>query len=163
MADTKQLTSDEINLFDSILDGTLADIPDLPSFAAWPSGCYKVVSKDGFQQKKIGDHPAFELKCKWLETLELADAADEKDAPKDGSELSLNFMMDNDLGRGFFKEAVKPIAQFLELDESIPGAGRAVIEASKGMELVIVVQRKSRMKDGEQVFNCNLKKLTVSV
>lgn len=148
--------------FDDILDGTLDGIKDLPSFAAWIPGAYRVRLPNGFVQKFINDKPTFELKMVNLEVLELANAADEADAPKIDDECSLNFQLDNDIGKGFFKEAIKPFVEHLGLKEDQPGAIRAAVDASKGMEVMVVMKRTSKKgEDGEVKYFPKLASLAI--
>jgi hypothetical protein len=88
----------------SLLDGTLDDIADLPSFKPWPTGAYKAVLT--LTQKEISKHPAVEAKFKLIEILQLADASEvaEEDIPKVGDESSMAFMLDNEFGQGNFKK-----------------------------------------------------------
>ena len=148
---------------DSILDGTLDDIADLPSFAAWPAGAYKVVLKEGFAEKKINDHPAFELKLMNQETLELNNAAETEETPKVGDECSLSFMMDNDTGKGFFKEAIKPIVAHLQASGNPAATIRDAVSAAKGLECIAILGRRTvKDKDsGEVKLYPSLKKLEV--
>ena len=147
--------------FDSILDGTLDDIEDLPSFAAWPTGAYRALLKDGFKQKIINDKPAYTLKMVNLEVLEIANAAEADEAPKEQDETELMFGLDTETGRGFFKEAIKPFLDFLGLPATQPGAVRAAVDASKGMEVVAVMKRRSVTKDGETKQYPGLVKLEI--
>lgn len=126
---------------DDILDGTLDDIEDLPSFSAWPAGAYRVTLPEGFAQKKINDKPAFEVKLKNLEVLEVTNPAEQEEAPKVGDETSLSFMMDNETGKGFFKEAIMPFVAHAGLDSKTPGAIRTAVAASKGLECLVILKR----------------------
>jgi hypothetical protein len=134
------------------LDGTLDDIADLPEFKPFPSGAFKVKLPKGFVAKKIGTHPAIEMKMELLEILELADPSDE--APKVGAEASIAFMMDNDTGAGFFKLAATPIAERLRTRNR-----KEVMEGAKEMECIVVLT-KTHDKEKDRYYN-NLKKLDV--
>lgn len=147
--------------FDSILDGTLDDIEDLPSFAAWPTGAYRALLPEGFKQKIIKDKPAYTLKLKNLEVLEVSDPVEAEEAPKEQDETEVMFGLDTETGRGFFKEAIKPFLDFLGLPPNQPGAVRAAVDASKGVEVVAVMKRRSVTKDGETKLYPSLVKLEI--
>ena len=149
------------NTLDSILDGTLDDIADLPSFAAWPAGAYRALLVDGFKQKSINDKTAFELKLKNKEVLEITNAAEAEEAPKVDDETSLTFGMDSDIGKGFFKEAIMPFVKHLGLDPKTPGAIRAAVESSKGLEVLVVLKRTSKTVDGETKHYPKLVKIEI--
>lgn len=145
-------TANADDIFDSILDGTLDDIADLPSFAAWPTGAYRVFTKDGFVRKTSDDgkQHSYELKLQMQEVLEIK-PEDQESAPKVGDETQLSFGLGTDIGKGFFKEAVRPIVAFLGLGEDQPGAIRAAVEASKGMEFMVILKRRKVTKDRDGV------------
>lgn len=146
---------ENVNL-DSLLDGTLDDIADLPQFKVFPSGAYNVQLKEGFVQKEINNHPAIELKMVCTEVLELNNAADEADAPKPGDECSIAFMMDNEIGQGKFKEAIKNFAAMAGTSNI-----RTCMEASKGAEVMVVIKRTHKDEGGERKYYANLQKLEV--
>ena len=155
------MTDTTNNTLDSILDGTLDDIADLPSFAAWPAGAYRVSLKEGFKQKTINDKPAFELKLTCLEVLEINNAAEQEEAPKVGDETSLSYGMETEVGKGFFKEAVMPFVVHLGLDAKTPGAIRAAVDGSKGLECLAVLKRTSKTAEGETKYYPKLVKIEV--
>jgi hypothetical protein len=128
------------------LDADLDDIDDLPSFSAWPTGAYVVVLDKGIESKKVNDHPCLEVSFTLKEVAELnSEHLDEgEDPPKEGDISSILFMMDNAIGAGSFKEFAKPIAE-------VAGSSkvRAIVETSKGLEMLIVVKRRKGKKGTE--------------
>lgn len=147
--------------FDSLLDGTLDDIADLPSFAAWPAGAYRALLPEGFKQKLINEKPVFELKLVNKEVLEISNAAETDEAPKVDDECSVAFGIDTDIGKGFFKEALTPFINALGLTADQAGAVRAGVESSKGMEVIAVMKRRVVKKDGEEKIYPTLVKIEI--
>ena len=95
--------SNELNI-DSLLDGTLDDLADVPEFKPYPAGAHKV--RITITQKEINKHPTFEVSMKAIETLELANPT--QDQPlQPGAEASVAYFMDSELGQGQFKELLK--------------------------------------------------------
>lgn len=131
--------------------GTLDDIDDLPGFGAFPTGAYTVVLEKGIEFKKINEHPAMQIQM----TLKNADEVDPKnldegeDIPKPGDMATVAFLMDNEIGAGFYKNFAGPIYKHLGVKSH-----KEAIEQSKGMELVVALKRihgKGDKKD--QTFN----------
>ena len=91
---------------DALLDGTLDDLKDMPEFKPFPKGAHRVVIN--IEQKKIDGWPAFEIKLKALETVELADATVDQPV-ESGAETSVAYFMAHEkdivaeLGQGKFK------------------------------------------------------------
>lgn len=99
--------SENFNI-DSLLDGTLDDLADVPEFKPFPAGAHKVVLT--ITQKEINKHPAFEIGMKAVETLELANPSDDQPLVP-GATTSVAYMMDNELGQGNFKKILKAAAE----------------------------------------------------
>jgi hypothetical protein len=123
---------------DSLLDGTLDDLADAPEFKPYPAGTHKVTMT--IVQKKIGTHPAFEVGMTAVETLELADTAQEP--LKTGATTSVAYMMDNDLGQGNFKKILKSLAAHFGAKSN-----RELIEDAQNLEVLVVTkQRQNKEK-----------------
>ena len=97
------------DILSGLLDSTLDDLADLPEFKTFQPGAHKVTIN--WEEKVINEHPSVEMKMKLIETLELADASGTPDAP--GTETSVAFMLDNEIGQGKLKEVLKPIGAAL--------------------------------------------------
>lgn len=119
----------------SLLDANLDDLADLPEFVVPPAGAYNATIVS-IEEKKIGEHPAVEMKFKLMETMELANATDAPVAP--GTETSVSFMLDNEFGVGAMKAALKPL-------QMATGAttARETMEAAKGMSILLVTKVRS--------------------
>lgn len=122
--------TDTTNL-DSLLDGTLDDLADLPEFKVFPAGAHRCTMK--FERKEIGTHPAMELKLTLLETMELKEA--DEVAPNPGTESSVAFMLDNEFGVGNLKKILKPLAEHLGITKVSD-----IIAESAGLEVLVVTK-----------------------
>jgi hypothetical protein len=131
------MPSDTSEVQDFDLDSVLDDIPDLPSFKSLPTGSYEVVLENGLEYKKVGDHPAIQISMTVAGVKEMTGKLEEgEDPPKVGDIATVAFLMDNEIGAGFFKAFAKPLQQHL-------GAAsiRELLTASKGLDLLVVVKR----------------------
>jgi hypothetical protein len=119
---------------DDLLDGTLDDLADIPEFKPYPDGVHQ--TQIFFEEKKVNNHPCVEVILKFIESIELANP--EKDTvPAKGSEASVLYMMDNDLGQGKFKELMRPFA------EANPGNKlRALMKECSGNEVLVVTSQR---------------------
>lgn len=139
------------------LDGSLDDIPDLPSFKAFPTGAYVVNLPDGVTFKPAEDKkpPTFHTKFELKEIMELKpENLDEgEEPPAIGDVSTMMFQMDNETGAGFFKKFSDPIA------EALGTRGfRDLMRQSKGIDLLVAFKRipgKGENKDKlyQQVLN----------
>lgn len=122
--------ANEANL-DSLLEGSIDDLADLPEFAVFPNGVHKVRIK--WESKEVNKHPALELKMVMVETVEMANAADPVMAA--GAESSVLYMLDNEFGQGKMKEVMKTLSAATGT-KSI----KETMEASNGMEVQVVTK-----------------------
>lgn len=130
MSDTEAVTFD--------LDNELDDIEDLPSFGAFPTGAYTVDLEKGIEFKKINEHPAMQVAMTLVTVEELKeDNLDEGELPPSiGDIATCAFLMDNEIGQGFYKNFAKPIYEYLNISKH-----KDAIEESKGMRLTVVLKR----------------------
>lgn len=82
---------------------SIDDIEDLPEFGAWPAGSYTALAT--MERKTVANHPCVELSLKLQNAEALNNPAEE--APREGSETSILFMLDNEFGLGSFKKVAK--------------------------------------------------------
>ena len=135
----------------ALLDSTLDDLADLPEFKVFPAGAHKV-SIVSLEPKKIGEHPAWEIRLKLIEHMELTNPSEEPMIT--GSECSASYMMDNEFGQGAFKDLCKPLAASTGM-----GSMRDLKDAVKGLEVIVVTkQRKNKDKTATYL---DIKKLEV--
>lgn len=126
----------------SLLDMKLDDLADMPEFKVFPPGAHRVTIS--WEQKKIGEHPAIELKMKLVETVELGNPTD---TPCDaGTECSVAFMLDNEFGQGKFKEIAKTLAAHF----GTSSVGKT-LEASASAE-VLVITKTRQNKEKTQTY-----------
>jgi hypothetical protein len=140
------------------LDSSLDDIADLPGFATPPTGVYKVLLAKGMEQKVVADHPAIDMPMTIQEVLEVKPEAlnPGEELPKIGDIASTVFMLDNDTGKGKLKEVLKPISA--AVGETTV---RAILEKTKGLELIVVMKRIQDKKDKDKYYS-NIVKLEVA-
>jgi hypothetical protein len=136
---------------DSLLDSTLDDLADLPEFKVFPPGAHKVTIVS-MEPKKIGEHPAWEVRFKLVEHMELTNP--EEQPMLAGSECSVSYMMDNEFGQGAFKDLCKPLAANTGI-----GSMRDLKDAVKGTEVMIVT--KQRQNKDKTATYLDVKKLEV--
>lgn len=139
MSDKKESQVD----IDALLEGTLDDIADLPEFKAFPAGTHKCDFR--WEYKKINEHPTYIMKLKAVETIEMP--ADSKDQPLvAGAETSVNFMLDNDVGQGKWKEVMTVIAEKFGAKKN-----KELIAESDGCQAVFVTKQRVKKENGEVV------------
>lgn len=117
---------------DSLLDGTLDDLADLPEFKPFPPGGHRVIVS--LEQKKIGTHPAYEVKMKAIETLELSNPSEDQPLVA-GAETSVAYMLDNQYGQGSFKKLLAAAAQKFG-----PKSNRDLINDLQNAECVVITK-----------------------
>lgn len=136
--------ANKINAVD--LDASLDDMDDLPGFASFPTGAYIVILEKGFEQKLVNNEPTMEMGMTIKEIMECDESKlDEGEAlPKPGDQGGVLFQLTNAIGAGLFKEAAKPI-------RAATGANtvREIMEASKGLELLVTIKRQPGKGDQE--------------
>jgi hypothetical protein len=127
----------------ALLDGTLDDLADTPEFKPFPVGTHKVVIT--LAQKEINKKPAFEMKIKALETIELANP--NEDAPlANGDETSIAFLLDNEYGQGDLKKVLRAAAEKFGAKSN-----RELIEDVQNAEVAIITGLRSN-KDKTQKY-----------
>jgi hypothetical protein len=97
-----------MDALDTLLDGTLDDLADLPEFKPFPPGAHRCTVI--FIRKEINKHPSVEVGLKAIETVELANPTEDTPLTA-GAEASVAYMLDNEIGQGQFKELMKAFAK----------------------------------------------------
>ena len=147
---------------DSLLDGTLDDLADVPEFKPFPMGAHKVTIK--WDIKEINSQPAIELALTAVETIELTNPETDKPVAA-GDTTNVMFMLkkkdgtNNDLAQGQWKELMKPLAAHFGTTSN-----KATMEASNGAEVLVITDvRKSVSKtDANDVkYYSSVKSLSV--
>ena len=114
---------------DALLDSTLDDLEDLPSFTPFRPGAHSCRLTLG--KKTISGHPTVEATFTLIETMELADSQDEAD--KEGDSCSSAFFLDNEIGRGKFKALAKVLGEALGTVHN-----GEIVEQTTDMEVVLL-------------------------
>lgn len=135
---TEQISKEANSALDAILDATLDDLMDAPGFEPFHPGVHRVTAE--FIRKEINKHPSIEMKMKLLETMELADPS--KEPQKPGSEASVAFMLDNEMGQGNLKAILKVLQAHFGT-----ATNGATIEAAKGAELLVATKIRGKKDD----------------
>lgn len=139
---------------DALLDSTLDDLEDLPSFKPFPAGCHQVTCS--MEKKDLGGHPSIVLDFTLLETLELADPnTPEAEQSKPGDTSNTACMMDNEFGVGNFKKLALPIGAALGVAKL-----SEVIEQCQDIECVILTSIRTDKNDKDKHY-LNVKELNV--
>lgn len=127
------------------LNSTLDDIDDLPAFVVPLPGAYKL--RQTITDKKVGEHPAFNVDFTILEVIEVPEVPAGESLPKVGDTFNIAFMRDNEFGAGKFKEYVTPIAAKLGLRNIAE-----IIAQSANMEIHAIVSRRADKTDKSKFY-----------
>ena len=120
---------------DSLLDGTLDDLSDIPAFKPFPIGAHRVTIN--WLTKKINEKTAIELKLTAVETLELANTTTDEPV-KAGDSTTVMYMFykkdgkPNEIAQGQFKEVMKALAGHFGAKSN-----RELMAESEGYEVVV--------------------------
>lgn len=140
---------------DSLLDGTLDDLADMPEFKPFPVGAHRVTIN--LEQKTVGEIPSIEVKITALETVELTDPEAAPCMAGDSTNVlfmlyrkddKTNKLVPNDLGQGQFKNLISSLApSFPELTST-----RQIMEAANNMECLVSTGQRFDKKDRSKVY-----------
>lgn len=148
---------------DSLLDGNLDDLADIPEFKNYPEGSHKVkisweINKDvewGGKKKKIQV-----MKCEAIETLELAQTKDDEGNEilpvTEGQVQIFNFDFTNEWSQGEFKLVMAGLAASMG-----PKSPRVLMQESQGFECAITTTLRRR-KDDKTKYNVKLEGFAVA-
>jgi len=139
---------------DNILDLTLDDIADLPSYRPFAAGAHQVLVT--MESKEVANKPSIEAKFKLIATMELADEnLAEEDKPKEGDEANTLFFLDNEIGLGKFKAFANNFAEFAGTRNL-----KEIVEAVTEVECVLMNGVKADKNDKTK-FYLDVKECTV--
>jgi len=133
---------------DSLLDATLDDLADLPSFKAFPPGVH--LCKMFLAIKEINKKPAVEAKLVHKETLELTNPTDIP--PNAGDETTVLYILKNNDGSAneIAQGQLKGILSKLKAAGVEGGSTREVIEAVNGIEIAAVTAQRENKQTGDK-------------
>lgn len=135
----------------ALLDEDLDALADLPEFKPFPEGAHRVTVTIG--TKEINKHPSFEVKLVAIETLELADSADQP--LEKGAETSTMYMRDNEIGQGKFKDLMTPLGEHF----GTRNIGKLIAAINGSEFLAITKKRADKEKEREYTDIVSLKPL----
>lgn len=144
------MTTLNTSSIDSLLDGTLDDLADVPEFKPFPVGAHRATIK--WEVKAVNEKPVVELTITAIESVELADP--EGVPVKAGDQTSVMFMFTkkdgtpNELAQGQWKELLAPLASHFATTSN-----RATMEASNGAECLVVTGIRQDKRDTADVKN----------
>jgi len=139
----------------SLLEGTLEDLADAPSFEPFKPGAHLITiqSWEGLDGKlKISNHPAIKINLRLDETKELNDPNDTAQAP--GSETGIVFMMDNEYGQGSLKKILAALSSHFGSKTN-----GETFEASTGAQCLAITDLQSNKEKTK--FYTNIKEISV--
>ena len=128
---------------DNLLDATLDDLEDLPSFTPFPPGAHRVLAS--FSAKEINGKAAVDLEFKMLECLELVNP--DEAMPKEGDTSNAMFMLGNEWGRGGLKKCATPFGAALGFTTI-----REIVEGVQGVECVIITSLRKDKNDPDKQY-----------
>ena len=149
----------DLNQFDALFDRQLEELAELPSYVPPPTGTYNLRLSVAF--KEINRKPAVEVSAVVLDTVELADATEQR--VKNGSEFSYAFILldkegkPNETAEGFMRE-------FLAYFTTYAGTTNVktlVSGAIKDVECTAFVKRKQDKNDADR-WNVTIKDIVIA-
>ena len=130
------LNAEAFNL-DSLLEGTLDDLANVPDFVQYPAGTHRV--NISWEMPTKERPTTIGLKFVLIATEELNDANDV--APPVGSLSNISFKMDNEYGQSNYRKVIASLSSNFG-----PGTNREIMEKSEGAECMIVTTLKAGKK-----------------
>jgi len=133
-----------------LLDSSIDELADLESFSPIPAGTHRL--SISWDTKEVNGKPGVSLKMKVLETLEMANSAEE--APEPGKESDILFLLlkddgtPNTVGQGQLKEVISALREVHGGDTT-----KEVMENTEGAEVVATLKVRANKKDPDQKFN----------
>jgi hypothetical protein len=141
------MAQDQTFNLDTLLDGTLDDIADLPEFRPYPTGAHKVSFKieqnaKDLEAKKLS---IYYVQMVAIETLELSNP--EETPLTAGSRASTRYDLSNQYGQGAFKKILASIATVY------PGkSNRELIAVCAESQEAVVITKITTNKDKTQSY-----------
>lgn len=140
---------------DDLLDSTLDDLADLPSFKPFSAGAHQC--KLTLEKKDIGGHPTVEATLVMGETIEYAEPTDANFDPEEegavdrrnkaGDSCSSAFFLDNDIGQGKFKQLAAVLGAALGLNHN-----GQIVEQTTDMDVVVVTGIRQDKTDKDKYY-----------
>jgi len=133
-----------------LLDSTIDELADLEAFTPIPAGSHLLIIT--WETKEINDKPSVIMGLKVVETLEMANAAEEAPEPGKTSDIAFILVKDdgepNTMGQGQLKEVLTALQPTFGGDSL-----RETMEASNNAEVVATLKVRANKKDPDQKYN----------
>src|SRR5574343_308953 len=140
MSTQENLNFEELN---SLLDGTLDDLADLPEWKPFPAGAHKgkIVSwsQKAFEDKKLPGKTNIAMILK-IQALETVEPADPTDLANPGQEVEFSYFLKHhssekavEIGQGGFKKVMAALADYYK--SNVP---RELMEKYTGAEILVI-------------------------
>ena len=140
---------------DSLLDMTLDDLADLPSFRPFHPGAHELLLT--LEPKEVANKPCVEASFKLVATLELSEPLPEgEEENKEGDTASCLFFLDNEVGQGKFKALAAVLGEALDT-----GSLAEIVEQTTDMAITAVTGIQVDKKDATKKY-LNLLEVAVS-
>jgi hypothetical protein len=136
--------SNTTSSIDMLLDCTLDDLKDLPSFKPFQAGAHRVTASWG--TKDINGIGYLTLDFKMLETVELSDL-NEAVTGAAGDEAGTMYNLANEYGQGNAKKAAAPFLAALNMSTL-----RELVEGAHDVECMIITSLRPNKKDPESPY-----------
>lgn len=142
------MTETTLDSMDSLLDGTLDDLADIPEFRNYPIGVHRVKINWNLaktipgvfkikEQESSGLKTFIEMAMTAIETMELP--AGSTEAPLEaGAKAQISFDLTNEYAQGKFKEILKALASHYGAKSN-----RELLVDSDGAEVAVVIKHRA--------------------
>lgn len=142
------------NEIDALLDGTLDDLADMPTFKVPLPGTY-MASIVSFEVKDVNGVKCPEIKLNFRELLEAADgvreeALAEQTLPLEASQLFTFYTKEgkpNEMGQGQFKECCGSLKEATGAEKN-----SEIMAASKGMDVAVTIKTRADKTDKDRLY-----------
>ena len=135
---------------DSLLDGTLDDLKDIPEFKPFPVGAH--LCTINWVTKKVNERTAIELNLVAIATQELTNVSDTPLEAGAGTSVMFSLYKKdgsaNDLAQGQWKALLTVLAQHLGTKTN-----RETMEASNGLECVVFTGIRADKRNPSDIKN----------
>lgn len=131
---------------DTLLDATLDDLADLPSFKPFSAGAHEC--KLTLEKKDINSHPTVEATLVLVTTVEYATPTDAEENPnKTGDTCNSAYFLDNDIGQGKFKT----LAAVLGAALGTANLGE-IVEQTNDMDVMVITGVRADKNDKDKFY-----------
>lgn len=135
---------------DNLLDATLDDLEDLPSFTPFPRGAHRVLAS--FEEKEINGAQCVELNLTMIETIEYSDPLTAEElakgkGTKEGDTCNTMYQLANKYGSGHFKAAAAVFGEHLGLTSL-----RDIVDQVTDIECIVITSLRPDKNDKDKFY-----------